>query len=396
MEDLNKSFGFAKCKILPPQDLYIPVLPLKTDKLVFPLCRSCALQSCQTCTHNEHERALIGTWCTPEIEKAIEKGYRVLELYEIYHFEQTTTELFKSYVATFLKIKQEASALPSNVITEEDKEAFAERYFAHQGVRLDPAKMNGKNEGLRCMAKLCLNSLWGKFGQRSNFKQTKYISSDREFYSIINDDKVNEVSWRILNEDILEVVFDLRDDCVKESTNTNIAIASFTTCWARLKLYSVLETLNDQVLYFDTDSIIYVYDEENPNHKMVETGDYLGDLTNELDADDHIVEFVSTGPKCYAYTTNNGKFCCKVKGFSLNSSNSKYINFEQMKKMVYGTLSEIVDIKDRKITRSKDDFEIVNKYEEKIYKLVYDKRIIAEDKVSTLPYGYKKERTYVA
>lgn len=73
--------------------------------------------------------------------------------------------------------------------------------------------------------------------------------------------------------------------------------------------------------------------------------------------------------------------------FSLNSENSKYINFEKMKEMVYGNVDEIVDVKERKITRTRD-FEIVNKYEEKVYKLVYDKRVVCQDKVSTLPYGF--------
>lgn len=36
-------------------------------------------------------------------------------------------------------------------------------------------------------------------------------------------------------------------------------------------------------------------------------GDYLGDLANELDTIDYITEFVSGGPKNYAYRTNKGK-----------------------------------------------------------------------------------------
>lgn len=34
-------------------------------------------------------------------------------------------------------------------------------------------------------------------------------------------------------------------------------IAAFTTCNARLKLYESLDTLQHQVLYYDTDSVIY-------------------------------------------------------------------------------------------------------------------------------------------
>ena len=46
-------------------------------------------------------------------------------------------------------------------------------------------------------------------------------------------------------------------------------------------------------------------------------GDYLGELTDELDDDDCITTFVSGGPKNYSYQTKNGKTVCKVRGFTL-------------------------------------------------------------------------------
>ena len=64
-------------------------------------------------------------------------------------------------------------------------------------------------------------------------------------------------------------------------------------------MYSYLERLNQQVLYYDTDSVIYKWCD---GQTKIETGDYLGDMTDELDGD-HIVEFVSGGPKNYAYKT---------------------------------------------------------------------------------------------
>ena len=79
----SKWFGFIKCKVDPPDNLYHPVLPVRThcgksEKLLFPLCRTCAeIQQQTRCEHTVDERALTGTWCTNEINKAIEKGYRV-------------------------------------------------------------------------------------------------------------------------------------------------------------------------------------------------------------------------------------------------------------------------------------------------------------------------------
>ena len=44
--------------------------------------------------------------------------------------------------------------------------------------------------GLRSISKLCLNSLWGRFGMRTNMSQTKYVTEVSEFYEILLDDKL--------------------------------------------------------------------------------------------------------------------------------------------------------------------------------------------------------------
>ena len=93
--------------------------------------------------------------------KAIEKGYVVLNLHEVWHWEETTDELFKEYVDTFLKIKQEASGYPTWCVTDEQKQRYVDDYYEHEGIRLDPDKIE-YNPGLRFLAKLMLNSLWGK------------------------------------------------------------------------------------------------------------------------------------------------------------------------------------------------------------------------------------------
>ena len=83
---------------------------------------------------------------------------------------------------------------------------------------------------------------------------------------------------------------DLQKDCQPEDNKTNIYLATFTTCWARLKLYSVLERVDRKILHYDADSVIYV---SKPGVYDPPLGDYLGELTNELDAEEHILEFVS-------------------------------------------------------------------------------------------------------
>lgn len=118
---------------------------------------------------------------------------------------------------------------------------------------------------------------------------------------------------------------------------TNIFIAASTTVMARLKLYESLESVQEQVLYYDTDSVVYRW---KPGDPEIPFGDHLGDMTNELDEGDWIEEFVSAGAKTYGYRTHLGKICTKVKVFSLNVRGRKQLNFEVLKDSV---LQELID-----------------------------------------------------
>ena len=53
--------------------------------------------------------SFIGTWTTDEINKALEKGYKVLRTYEVWHFDNSTNDLFKGYIRRFMKIKLESN-----------------------------------------------------------------------------------------------------------------------------------------------------------------------------------------------------------------------------------------------------------------------------------------------
>lgn len=134
--DISKYYGLVKCKILPPYELYHPVLPYRYDsKLLFPLCRTCAQQQIkqqptnnkrsEKCPHSAEERSLTGTWTTFELQKAIEKGYVIAYRYEIWHFKERSNQLFQPCIKTFMKIKQEASGWPAECDTDEKKKELS-------------------------------------------------------------------------------------------------------------------------------------------------------------------------------------------------------------------------------------------------------------------------------
>ena len=62
---------------------------------------------------------------------------------------------------------------------------------------------------------------------------------------------------------MVQMTYNFKDQFVDNSKNTNIYIACFTTSHTRLMLYNKLDYMNEKVLYFDTDSIIYADDYYN-------------------------------------------------------------------------------------------------------------------------------------
>ena len=108
---MDQYFGIAKVKVLPPRGLLHPVLPyVSQGKLKFPLCRSCSDEENHPCQCTQEQRSIIGTWCKPELIKAVEKGYTILKVYEVYHwpkaaqFGDATDGLFTDYINAFLKV----------------------------------------------------------------------------------------------------------------------------------------------------------------------------------------------------------------------------------------------------------------------------------------------------
>ena len=273
-------------------------------------------------------------------------------------------------------------------MTDEEKWSYIRRFEEREGVRLDYRKVK-PNPGLKATAKLMLNSFWGKFGQRENLPQIEQCTNPDQLYKLLDDDTLEVQNIKFCTEDVLEVVYVNKEEAILPNNRTNVFIAAFTTCWARLKLYSYLQTLGEQVLYYDTDSVIYKWSAGLPK---VPTGDYLGDLKDELDGD-VIKEFVSGGPKNYAYRTEREKTVCKVRGFTLNARGKEVLNFNTMKRTILAMLEEGKPNSLELTNPSHFKRDTVNKgigmvSQTKKYGLVFEKRVVDPISKSSHPFGY--------
>ena len=212
-------------------------------------------------------------------------------------------------------------------------------------------------------------------------------------FNIVTDTTKQISTLRLCTDDILEAVYTNVQENVPKGTKTNIFVAAFTTSYGRLKLYDSLEILQKQVLYFDTDSVVYKW---CPGQPCISTGEFLGQMKNELESGDFITEFVSAGAKNYAYQTLRGNSVCKVRGFTLNARGSAILNFQSLKKNILEEL-HIPQHSRRNINimtpyyfeRNNEKKEIRVVPRVKQYGLVFDKRVINTNAFS-YPYGYRR------
>lgn len=329
----NDIVGFAEVDIIPPKNLYHPLLLVHKDgKLVENLM-------------DEDFIKKVYTYC--ELKKALSLGYKIEHVYETHVYEKRN-DLFKSYVDKLFELKNKFS--------------------------------KNKKVGKKAIVKMLLNSLWGKFGQKDINKKDEFLSR-KKFFDVISKD-VDVIDFEELSSDCIFIQYRDRESENLHLNNSNPAIASYTTSQARLILYEAMEKLGDRVLYHDTDSIIYRSDKS-----LIEETTDIGGW--ELEAE--LKEFVSIGAKSYAYKTNDNKVVVKSKGF-----NTEWVKFKDYKDIIDCAFSED-NIKKTKnylddfyMKRNKTGITNISLIKKLSY--VYDKRDIdLEDMTRSYPKGYERK-----
>ena len=157
------------------------------------------------------------------------------------------------------------------------------------------------------------------------------VKEPKRFFDLLNSAEFEVSNAHMVNEEMIEVHYKNVKEFAEQNNKVNVVIAAFTTAYARLKLYDLLDLLQERVLYYDTDSVIYVHKPGEPDPPL---GNYLGDLTDELNGD-YITSFVSGGPKNYAYRTKNGKTDTKIRGITLDYAATGKLNHDVVRALVH-------------------------------------------------------------
>ena len=268
--------------------------------------------------------------------------------------------------------------------------------FERENIILDPKKIIS-NPGLYYMAKLMLNSLWGKLCQKTNLRKQNTVFSDTEFEAMWDNYKIDILDVHCLDFNTCLVNYEYKDQYTHSIPSQNCILGSFVASYGRMYLYKTLNIVGaNNLLYCDTDSVLFKEYNTEITDKLrnhIGISNFLGHLGNEISPDNNFINlFIGLAAKSYAYTTftPNEKGISefvKNKGFTLNlNDKNEPCNLK--------SFIHLFKNPDERIKKTKINHFLKNPYTGSVYmkkleknmKFEYTKRIISG--VSTLPYGY--------
>ena len=83
---------------------------------------------------------------------------------------------------------------------------------------------------------------------------------------MLTDTTKHAHDFHIMTDTLAQIQWTHKTNMIPENDASNIFVATFTTCFARLKLYGLLDMLQERILYYDTDSVVFTSKpgEQNP------------------------------------------------------------------------------------------------------------------------------------
>ncbi len=403
--DGQKMVGLVQASILPPDSIFLPLLPVShNEKLMFVLCTRCMKEGAnKLCTHNDEDRCLRATWTTPEVEYAVQCGYKVVEIYELVLYSQTSY-LFRDFYTKVARIKIGAGGFPDDVVEAGEKKMYLDNLNQKMpGLNLSESYMS-RNPSRRQFGKDVSTHGLGKLSQSDSRKNCKYVSNWAELSAIRYNPRYELLDINPVTSTFAEVSFKTDPHFVGFHRNTNAVCYSFVTAFGRVAMAKdmrELQKIGCKLYYTDTDSILFSVspDRKSEAEKILATnsaayGDYKYETREE------IVSYCSLGPKNYSFALASGEQVVKVRGFTLRSTYMKnLIGHESMRDMVLSwhkdrrkiTLSGVSD--QMKFDKTKQT--VTSVLVGKTYRNdTFDKRFISDDEragknLVTLPFGLK-------
>jgi len=123
--------------------------------------------------------------------------------------------------------------------------------------------------------------MWGNLTQSCDRTQNKVILEPKELNSFMTTAGIEVKIVTFASNDVVRISWKhAAEEHVPGLRHANEVIETYVTAGAWINLYRYLGRLGENANYCDTDSIIY--SQPRDDHRPIETGDMLRDMTSEL------------------------------------------------------------------------------------------------------------------
>jgi DNA polymerase elongation subunit (family B) len=165
-----------------------------------------------------------------------------------------------------------------------------------------------KSDPMNFIAKLLMNSLYGRFGMDDNFEDINVIHKD--FYGDFENKFIDQISEKIEVDDYIIVFIKPSEGLIEDQGehNVSVGIASAITAYSRIHMSQFKNNPNINLFYTDTDSI---YTDSDIDQNLINSK-----ILGLLKLENVCEKAIFLGPKLYALLTENGEFIHKVKGLN--------------------------------------------------------------------------------
>ena len=165
---------------------------------------------------------------------------------------------------------------------------------------------------------------------RENLPKRRYVNNYPDVVKSFTSNFSRVLDAALVGDDLMLLQFQLVDDAADVHRKSNVILAAFTTAHARAVLYQFISLVSkpENVLYCDTDSVMYIDDNPDDGHRDIPLGSSIGEMTDEVPENVVIDHFFSGGPKFYCLSGRNMDTHKEfnvfiVKGLTINRSVEK-------------------------------------------------------------------------
>ena len=171
----------------------------------------------------------------------------------------------------------------------------------------------------------------------------RYVNSYPEFVDFLTSRTKRVSDATLVGHDFTFLQYQLIDDAADAPRKPKVLLAAFITSYARIILLNKMQLVEDwkNVLYCDTDSIIFFRDKEEWELLDILIVSSLSEMNDEFPNDVLTDKYLRAGPNFYClwcHNVNSGLEykVFKMKRLTLKSATENTFNLETFKKLILG------------------------------------------------------------